>query len=205
MSVPTCPYARVECVLPSSLSDSPATCKSSYTKLAVSSLKNTRNVTYGNECFFSFLIPFFFFFFWWAKTNASMRLRRFPAQESPKKRSRKILRKTTKIEYFRQPFLTFFPLLHRWRRQSPKLLLGVWKEVIFKKQKIIQTTSESCFMIVLAIDVDYFICKGCKRPVEEHKCIESHTFIMSLLSPVTVDHLKYSLNCERFVELQLYC
>ena len=54
-----------------------------------------------------------------------MRLRRFPAQESPKKRSRKILRKTTKIEYFRQPFLTFFPLLHRWRRQSPKLLLGV--------------------------------------------------------------------------------
>ena len=91
MSVPTCPYARVECVLPSSLSDSPATCKS------------------------------------------------------------------------------------------------------------------SCFMIVLAIDVDYFICKGCKRPVEEHKCIESHTFIMSLLSPVTVDHLKYSLNCERFVELQLYC
>ena len=134
-----------------------------------------------------------------------MRLRRFPAQESPKKRSRKILRKTTKIEYLRQPFLTFFPLLHRWRRQSPKLLLGVWKEVIFKKQKIIQTTSESCFMIVLAIDVDYFICKGCKRPVEEHKCIESHTFIMSLLSPVTVDHLKYSLNCERFVELQLYC
>ena len=63
MSVPTCPYARVECVLPSSLSDSPATCKSSYTKLAVSSLKNTRNVTYGNECSFSFLIPFFFFFF----------------------------------------------------------------------------------------------------------------------------------------------
>ena len=205
MSVPTCPYARVECVLPSSLSDSPATCKSSYTKLAVSSLKNTRNVTYGNECFFFFFDSFLFFFFWWAKTNASMRLRRFPAQESPKKRSRKILRKTTKIEYFRQPFLTFFPLLHRWRRQSPKLLLGVWKEVIFKKQKIIQTTSESCFMIVLAIDVDYFICKGCKRPVEEHKCIESHTFIMSLLSPVTVDHLKYSLNCERFVELQLYC
>ena len=62
MSVPTCPYAGVECVLPSSLSDSPATCKSSYTKLAVSSLKNTRNVTYGNECFFPFLIPFFFFF-----------------------------------------------------------------------------------------------------------------------------------------------
>ena len=202
MSVPTCPYARVECVLPSSLSDSPATCKSSYTKLAVSSLKNTRNVTYENECF---LFWFLSLFFWWAKTNASMRLRRFPAQESPKKRSRKILRKTTKIEYLRQPFLTFFPLLHRWRRQSPKLLLGVWKEVIFKKQKIIQTTSESCFMIVLAIDVDYFICKGCKRPVEEHKCIESHTFIMSLLSPVTVDHLKYSLNCERFVELQLYC
>ena len=152
-----------------------------------------------------FLFWFLSFFFLWAKTNASMRLRRFPAQESPKKRSRKILRKTTKIEYFRQPFLTFFPLLHRWRCQSPKLLLGVWKEVIFKKQKIIQTTSESCFMIVLAIDVDYFICKGCKRPVEEHKCIESHTFIMSLLSPVTVDHLKYSLNCERFVELQLYC
>ena len=202
MSVPTCPYARVECVLPSSLSDSPATCKSSYTKLAVSSLKNTRNVTYENECF---LFWFLSFFFWWAKTNASMRLRRFPAQESPKKRSRKILRKTTKIEYLRQPFLTFFHLLHRWRRQSPKLLLGVWKEVIFKKQKIIQTTSESCFMIVLAIDVDYFICKGCKRPVEEHKCNESHTFIMSLLSPVTVDHLKYSLNCERFVELQLYC
>ena len=199
MSVPTCPYARVECVLPSSLSDR---CKSSYTKLAVSSLKNTRNVTYENECF---LFWFLSFLFWWAKTNASMRLRRFPAQESPKKRSRKILRKTTKIEYLRQPFLTFFPLLNRWRRQSPKLLLGVWKEVIFKKQKIIQTTSESCFMIVLAIDVDYFICKGCKRPVEEHKCNESHTFIMSLLSPVTVDHLKYSLNCERFVELQLYC
>lgn len=62
MSVPTSPYAGVECVLPSSLSDSPATCKSSYTKLAVSSLENTRNVTYGNESFFSFLIPFFFFF-----------------------------------------------------------------------------------------------------------------------------------------------
>ena len=122
-------------VLPSSLSDSPATCKSSYTKLAVSSLKNTRNVTYGNECFFLFWF-LSFFFFWWAKTNASMRLRRFPAQESPKKRSRKILRKTTKIEYFRQPFLTFFPLLHRWRRQSPKLLLGVWKEVIFKSKRL---------------------------------------------------------------------
>ena len=204
MSVPTCPYARVECVLPSSLSDSPATCKSSYTKLAVSSLKNTRNVTYGNECFFSFLIPFFFFF-------DELRLMPvcayvgFPLKNHQRKEAGYILRKTTKIEYFRQPFLTFFPLLHRWRRQSPKLLLGVWKEVIFNKQKIIQTTSESCFMIVLAIDVDYFICKGCKRPVEEHKCIESHTFIMSLLSPVTVDHLKYSLNCERFVELQLYC
>ena len=49
-----------------------------------------------------------------------------------------------------------------------ELLCGVWKEVIFKKQKIAQTKFESCLAIVWAIDVDDVISERCKRPVEEH-------------------------------------
>ena len=58
-------------------------------------------------------------------------------------------------------------------------------------------------MIVWAIDVDD-ICEGYNRPVEEHKRIGQYTFIVLLLSQVIVDHLKYSLSCERFSEFQLY-
>ena len=47
-----------------------------------------------------------------------------------------------------------------------KLLYGVWMEVIFKKRKIVQTTSS--LVIVWAIDVDDVICERCNRPVEEH-------------------------------------
>ena len=55
-----------------------------------------------------------------------------------------------------------------------------------------------------AIDVDDVICRGYKRPVEEHKRIGWYTFIASLPSQVIVDHLKYSLSCVRLLELQLY-
>ena len=48
-------------------------------------------------------------------------------------------------------------------------------------------------MIVWAIDVDDVICEGCKGPVEEHKRIGYYAFIVSLLSQVIADHLKYSL------------
>ena len=38
-------------------------------------------------------------------------------------------------------------------------------------QKIVQTTSESCLVIVWAIDVNDVIFEGCKWPVEELKQI----------------------------------
>ena len=50
-----------------------------------------------------------------------------------------------------------------------------------------------------------FECEGCNRPVEEHKHIVWYTFILYLPSQDIVDHLKYLLSCEHFVELQLYC
>ena len=56
-----------------------------------------------------------------------MRLCRFPAQGSRKKRRRKTRRKTAMDRDGSNKVL--------------KLLCGVWKEVIFKKQKIVQTTS----------------------------------------------------------------
>ena len=60
-------------------------------------------------------------------------------------------------------------------------------------------------MIVWAIDEDDVIFEGCKWPVEEYKRIGWYTFIVSLLSQVIGDHLKYSPFCKRFLELQLYC
>ena len=45
-----------------------------------------------------------------------------------------------KQPFLRQPFMSFFPLKIRLKRQSFKLLCGEWKEVIFQRN-IIQTTS----------------------------------------------------------------
>ena len=53
-------------------------------------------------------------------------------------------------------------------------------------------------MIVWAIDVEDVICEGRKGPVEKHKRIGLYTLIVSLLSQVMVDRLKYSLSCRRF-------
>ena len=64
---------------------------------------------------------------------------------------------------------------------------------------------ESCLVIVWAIDVDDFTFEGRKWPVEEHKRIEYYTFMVSLLSQVIGDHLKYSPSCECFLEFELYC
>ena len=44
------------------------------------------------------------------RETAAMRLRRFPARESRKKRSSKIRRKKQWFEYLRQPFFSFFLL-----------------------------------------------------------------------------------------------
>ena len=40
---------------------------------------------------------------------------------------------------------------------------------LFSKAKDCTDDSESCLVIVWAIDVDDVICEECKRPVEEHK------------------------------------
>ena len=77
-----------------------------------------------------------------------------------------------------------------------------------QKAKDCTNDFESCLLIVWAIDVDDVICEGCKRPVEVHLLLIGwYTFIVSLLSQVIVDHLKYSISCERFLALQLhhYC
>ena len=57
-----------------------------------------------------------------------------------------------------------------------------------------------CVIFVWAIDIDV-ICERCKRPAEEHRRIAQYTSIVSLFSQAMVDHLKYSLSCERFFKL----
>ena len=75
----------------------------------------------------------------------------------------------------------------------------------FQEAKDYTDDSGSCLMIVWAINEDDVICERCKRYVEEHKRIGWYTFIVSLLSQVTVDHSKNSLSCKRYVQLQLFC
>ena len=75
------------------------------------------------------------------RETAGMRQRRFPAQESRKKRSRKIRRKKQWFEYLRQPFFSFSFCYLDGSGIVLKLLCDVWKEVIFKMVKIVQTTS----------------------------------------------------------------
>ena len=71
------------------------------------------------------------------RETAGMRLQRFPARESRKKRRRKIRRKTAMGRVFETTFLVIFPL---WNLDGSgkvlKLLCNVWKEVIFKKQRL---------------------------------------------------------------------
>ena len=93
----------------------------------------------------------------------------------------------TTIDRVETTFLVIFSLCNLdGSGKILKLLCDVWKEVIFKKQN----NFKSCLVIVWAIDVDYVISEGCKRPVEEHKRIGQRTFIVSLLSQVIVDRLK---------------
>ena len=114
----------------------------------------------------------------------------------------KLVGNTTIDRVFETTFLVIFSLCNLdGSGKILKLLCDVWKEVIFKKQN----DFKSCLLIVWAIDVDDVISEGCKRPVEEHKRIGQRTFIVSLLSQVIVDRLKYSLSSDRFLELQLYC
>ena len=76
------------------------------------------------------------------RQTAGVRLRRFSAKESRKKRSRKIRRKTTVDRVFESTFLIIFSLCNlHGSGKVLKLLCGVWKEVIFKIQKIVQMTS----------------------------------------------------------------
>ena len=75
------------------------------------------------------------------RQTAGVRLRRFSAQESRKKRSRKIRRKKQWIEYLSQLFLSFSLCNLNGSGKVLKLLCGVWKEVIFKIKKIVQMTS----------------------------------------------------------------
>ena len=77
----------------------------------------------------------------------------------------------------------------------------------FQKAKDCTNDFESYLVIVWAINVDDVIYEGCKRPVEEHLLLGWYTFIVSSLSQVIADHLKYSISCERFLVLQLnrYC
>ena len=78
------------------------------------------------------------------RETAAMRLRRFPARESRKKRSSKIRRKKQWFEYLRQPFSHFFFCNVDGSGKSLKLLCDVWKEVIFRMQKIVRVLSRDC-------------------------------------------------------------
>ena len=52
----------------------------------------------------------------------------------------------------------------------------------FQEAKDYKDDSESCLMIVWAINEDDVICERCKRSVEEHKRIGWYTFIVSFIS-----------------------
>ena len=70
-----------------------------------------------------------------------MRLRQFSAQESRKKEAGKYVGKQQWIADFKKSFHVIFSLCNLdGSGKDLKLLCGVWKEVIFKKQKIVQTT-----------------------------------------------------------------
>ena len=70
-----------------------------------------------------------------------MRLCRFLTRESREKRVRKTRRKTTMDRVFEKNFSCHFSLCNLDGSDKVlKLFCGVWKEVIFKKQKIVQTT-----------------------------------------------------------------
>ena len=47
----------------------------------------------------------------------------------------------------------------------------------FQEAKDYTDDSESCLMIVWAINEDDVICERCKRSVEEHNCILLHTMV----------------------------
>ena len=78
------------------------------------------------------------------RETAGMRLRQFPARELRKKRSSKIGRKKQWFKYLRQPFFLFFFCNLDGGGKVLKLLCDVWKEVIFKMQKIVRVLSCDC-------------------------------------------------------------
>ena len=70
-----------------------------------------------------------------------MRLRQFSAQESRKKEAGKYVGKQQWIEDFKKKISCHFSLCNLdGSGKVLKLLCGVWKEVIFKRKKIVQTT-----------------------------------------------------------------
>ena len=69
-----------------------------------------------------------------------MRLRQFSAQESRKKEAGKYVGKQQWIEDFKKKISCHFSLCNLdGSGKVLKLLCGVWKEVIFKRKKIVQT------------------------------------------------------------------
>ena len=68
----------------------------------------------------------------------------------------------------RQLFLSFFPLLLRWKWQSLKIVVWCVEGSYFQNAEDCTNDFESCLVIIWAIDVDDVICEGRKRPVEEH-------------------------------------
>ena len=107
------------------------------------------------------------------RETTGVHLRRFLAQESRKKGRRKIHQKNNNWSSICDNFSRHFSRCNiDGRGKVLKLLRNVWKEVIFKNQKIVQTTSSLVlYVVVWAIDGDDVISEGCKRPVEEHKRI----------------------------------
>ena len=105
------------------------------------------------------------------RETAGRRLRRFPAQESRSKRSRRIRWKKQWFGYSRQPFFSFFLLLLKWKQQSLNIIVRCVEGSYFQNAKDCTNDFESCLVIVWAIDVDDVIFEGCKWPVEEHKRI----------------------------------
>ena len=129
--------------------------------------------------------------------TAGMRLPSFPAQESRKKRRRKTRRKTIVGRVFETTFLVIFPSV-TYKRQNLKIVVWCVEGSYFQKAKDCTNGLESCLVIVWVIAIYDVICEGRKGPVEEHKWIGLYTLIVSLLSQVMVDRLKYSLSCRRF-------
>ena len=135
------------------------------------------------------------------RETAGMCLHQFSAQELRKKRSRKICQKTTMDRVFETTFLVIF--LPVTQIKNCCMVCG---RRLFSKAKDCTNNLKSCLVIVWAFWMQMLVVKDARGLSKNtNKLDQWYTLIMSLLSQVIIDHLKYSLSCEHFLELQLCC